>query len=35
VRPSPEVGQDTDEVLRSAGFTEEELAGLHRDGVVV
>ncbi|WP_219414913.1 CaiB/BaiF CoA transferase family protein [Pseudonocardia nigra] len=32
--PAPEIGQHTMEVLREAGLTEEELAGLARSGVI-
>jgi CoA:oxalate CoA-transferase len=32
--PPPELGQDTDAVLREAGFGEAEIAGLRDDGVI-
>jgi formyl-CoA transferase len=33
-RPSAMLGQHTDEVLREAGYTDEEIAALRADGVV-
>ena len=33
-RPPPALGQDTDSVLRAAGYSGEEIAGLRRAGVV-
>ncbi len=32
--PPPALGADTEEVLKEAGFTDEETAALARDGVV-
>ena len=32
--PAPKLGQDTDAVLREAGFTQGELQALHAAGVV-
>jgi alpha-methylacyl-CoA racemase len=34
VRPAPGLGQHTDEVLTAAGFSDEEVAGLRRRGVI-
>jgi alpha-methylacyl-CoA racemase len=33
-RPAPRAGEHTDEVLRQAGFSDQELAGLRADGAV-
>jgi alpha-methylacyl-CoA racemase len=33
-RPPPELGADTDDVLAAAGFTADDIAALHADGVV-
>jgi alpha-methylacyl-CoA racemase len=32
--PAPEHGEHTDDVLREAGYTDDELARLREDGVV-
>jgi len=33
-RPSPELGADTDSVLRELGYEPSRIEALHRDGVV-
>ena len=33
-RGAPLLGEDTDEILKSVGYSEEEIARLHRDEVV-
>ena len=33
-RPAPDLGTDTDAVLRQLGYSNEEVAGLRRKGVV-
>ncbi len=33
-RPGPDLGEHTDETLRSAGFGDDEIASLRRDGIV-
>jgi len=32
--PGPKLGQDTDELLREAGYTDEDIAGMRSDGIV-